>query len=147
MTERKVDLSKVYRSSDDYLNRELAKVEEGERAQRRLVLDITDMLTGPTSGHNAEYLAKCLVNNRDPKEVCERLKEAADRYLNEKVNKAARERMAALLAFNSFEQKEAASKNPNLRENTKEALEKNREVAVAFGIEDAYNAACSTLNV
>jgi hypothetical protein len=56
-------------------------------------------------------------------------------------------RVAAILAFDSFNHKGAAAVNPNLRQNTKEALQLNAEAAEALGIGEPYRAACSTLNV
>lgn len=75
------DLSKVYRSSDSFIQRQLDMAEDGDKIRRRLELDIADILTGPTSGGNAQYLADCLCRNRDPKEVAERLIEVGQRYL------------------------------------------------------------------
>lgn len=73
-------LRHVYRSSDDFINRQLDM--SSNKTKRRLELDIADILTGPTSAGNAQHLADTLCANRDPAEVCERMVEAAQRYLN-----------------------------------------------------------------
>ena len=57
------------------------------------------------------------------------------------------ERIAATLAFNTLDHEEAARKDPNLRQNTQEAKEKNLAAAEALGFADKYRAGCSTLNV
>ena len=49
--------SAVYRSSDDFLQRQLDMVGDDEKVSRRLALDIADILTGPTSGGKAQYIA------------------------------------------------------------------------------------------
>lgn len=69
----------VYRSSDEFINRQLELA--SNKKKRRLELDIADILTGPTSAGNAQHLADSLCTTHDPQEVAERLKEAAERYL------------------------------------------------------------------
>ncbi len=75
----------VYRSSDDFIHKQLELVNEQEKAQRRLELDIADILTGPTSAGHAQHLADSLCKTHDLTEVAERMKEAAERFL--KANK------------------------------------------------------------
>lgn len=57
------------------------------------------------------------------------------------------ERVAAMLAFNTFDHEASARKLPHLRQNTEEAKASNLAVAVALGCEDRYRAGCSTLDV
>lgn len=59
----------------------------------------------------------------------------------------AQTRIATLVAFNSQGHIEALKVLPDLRENTREALQKNREACQALGILDSYIDACSILNV
>ncbi len=69
----------LFRSSDDYITKQLDLVRDEERAATRLILDVADLLTGPTSGGNARYLAEGVC--KDPRQAAERMKEAAERYL------------------------------------------------------------------
>lgn len=71
----------VYRSSESFIQRQLDMVEDDDKIKRRLELDIADILTGPTSGGNAQYLADTLCKANDPKEVAERMVEVGQRYL------------------------------------------------------------------
>ena len=71
-------VSEVFRSSDEYIQKQLDRAEL-DQPTTRLILDIADILTGPTSGGNARYLAECMCRNA--KGVAERMKEIAERYL------------------------------------------------------------------
>lgn len=51
------------------------------RPHARLIADLADVLTGPTSGHNAARLAEAAA--LDPDELAFRLYEIADRYLGD----------------------------------------------------------------
>lgn len=65
--------------SPEYIERELSKVDDAYKATRRLQLDLTDILTGPTSGGNAARLA--IDSTRDPYALALAMKAAAERYL------------------------------------------------------------------
>lgn len=69
----------VYRSSEDYIARQIHKFEKPtERA--RLILDIADVFTGPTSGYQAVQMATRLVEANSADEIVARLKEIVQRY-------------------------------------------------------------------
>jgi hypothetical protein len=70
----------MFKSSDNYIKLQLEMVKEEERPATRLVLDLADILTGPTSGGNARHLADKL--GQHPRELAIAMKEAAERYLN-----------------------------------------------------------------
>lgn len=69
----------VFRSSDSFIERQLDMVKENERPLRRFELDVADLMTGPTSAGNAQYLAENMCKRG--KELAERMKEVAERYL------------------------------------------------------------------
>ena len=77
----KTEPSYIYRSSDDFIQKQLEMVKEIDRPKRRLELDIADIFIGPTSSGNAQYLSESLCKSRDPKEIAERMQEVATRYL------------------------------------------------------------------
>lgn len=70
----------MFKSSDNYIKLQLEMVKEEERPATRLVLDLADILTGPTSGGNARHLADKL--GQYPHELAIAMKEAAERYLS-----------------------------------------------------------------
>lgn len=84
----------VYRSSQQYRDRQFAKVEKenvtygrstasSQLALRtkRLELDLADLLTGPTCGKDAAHLA-FLLTNIDPRSVALALKSAGEAFLS-----------------------------------------------------------------
>lgn len=71
----------LYRSSKHHIKRELDKVSPQYRRNKRLELDIADLLIGPTSAQTAQYMAERMC--MQPKELALRLREIADRYLLE----------------------------------------------------------------
>lgn len=92
--------AKPYRSSPQHIAREMIKVgDEGARfgwddetillamIRMRLYLDISDMLTGPTSGAEANRLAYMLLQSADPTEVARWMVEAGQRYLTGQSNR------------------------------------------------------------
>jgi hypothetical protein len=70
----------VFKSSENYIHLQLEMVKEEDRPATRLVLDLADILTGPTSGGNARHLADKL--GQHPRELALAMKEAAERYLS-----------------------------------------------------------------
>jgi hypothetical protein len=70
----------LYRSPESYIQRELAKVPEKERAARRLELDLANILTGSTCGGEADRLAKLTIRN-EPMALAVAMQEAAERYI------------------------------------------------------------------
>lgn len=69
----------------EYIARQLAAVPAAERPRKRLEIDIAALLTGPTSGHNGDRLARCLVGSEYGEDrgeaVAHAMRDAADRYL------------------------------------------------------------------
>jgi len=80
-------MSHVYKHSPAYIAKTLEKFSPEDRPPHRLAMDISALLTGPTSGSNADRLATCMVGtdgSRDPSaahEVAVAMRDAAERYL------------------------------------------------------------------
>jgi hypothetical protein len=70
----------IFKSSENYINLQLEMVKEEERPATRLILDLADILTGPTSGGNARHIADRA--GVHPYELAIAMKEAAERYLS-----------------------------------------------------------------
>jgi len=71
-------MSEIFRSSEDYIERQHG-LSDDSAPKTRLILDIADLLTGPTSGGNARYLSERMCRNST--EVVERMREIVERYL------------------------------------------------------------------
>jgi hypothetical protein len=71
----------IYKSSDSYIKRKLAEVSEVEQARRRLEIDFTDLLIGPTCGGEADRLVKLRLKSASHMELAARMQEAAERYI------------------------------------------------------------------
>lgn len=69
----------TYKRSAASMTRHLGELDGHNRATKRLVLDLADILTGPTSGGNAVRLAESAA--RYPRDLAEALRAAGDRYL------------------------------------------------------------------
>lgn len=70
----------VYQYPQSYINRQLFDLPKDEWASKRLELDLAALLVGPTSGSNAERLAKGAAT--DPLSLALAMRDAAERYLN-----------------------------------------------------------------
>ena len=71
----------VYKSPESYIHRTLVAANQaGENyAECRLAIDLADLLTGPTSAHNARRLSDCIVR-QGGYEVVEALEQACKRF-------------------------------------------------------------------
>jgi len=80
----------MFKSSTVYVNRRLTNVTPSQHATERLVIDLQDILIGPTSLHNANRLAQYAAGvapgneSTEPgkaRELAIAMKEAGERYL------------------------------------------------------------------
>lgn len=76
----------MYKSSDEWMRKELEKVPPEDRRVRRLEIDFLNIMncyanvTGPIGGPRAVYIAECAV--RHPDELAQAMLEAAIRYFD-----------------------------------------------------------------
>lgn len=73
-------MSIPYKSSQNSINHQLKDVPTEERGERRLMIDIADILTGPTNGANARRLVESLFAQNSAHSVAAALHETVDRF-------------------------------------------------------------------
>lgn len=80
----------TYKSPNGYINSILDMTDKEDRPFRRLELDISNILTGPTSGYEANRLAKLLMRGMEEEydkertiDVAMTMKEMVERFLKQ----------------------------------------------------------------